>query len=163
MPQSPPATRYANVRRSPRFGFDALVKLLVPQLDQLQELWCRSTDLCQDGIGLNLIAGDLKQDGAVSLQIPLPAQAAVGLRASLRYRIGRRCGFAFLDLDEGQQSAIRKACETLARSQSRMNTSAFRERLPASQAAVAAPLLSGASDLWQDFILRWAAWSVRRR
>ncbi len=117
MPQSPPSARYPNVRRSPRFTFDALVKLLVPQLDQLQELWCRSTDLCQDGIGVNLIAGDLKPDGPVSLQIPLPAQAAVGLRASLRYRTGLHCGFEFLDLNEGQRNAVRTACEALARSQ----------------------------------------------
>jgi len=116
MPESPPATRYPNDRRSRRFEFDALIKLLVSQLDQLQEFWCRLTDLCQDGIGVNLIADDLKPDGPVSLQILLPAQPAIGLRASLRHRTGLHCGFEFIDLNEGQKSTIRIACEALARS-----------------------------------------------
>jgi c-di-GMP-binding flagellar brake protein YcgR len=124
MPQSPPAGPYPSPRRSPRFVFDALVKLVVGPPDKLQQLWSRSTDISQGGIGVNLTAGELRQEELVSLQIPLPEvplpkQHSVDLRASVVYRIGRHCGFEFLDLNEGQQTAIRTACEALARSQPR--------------------------------------------
>lgn len=118
MPASESSGPFLHRRRSPRLPFDALVKLVGHHVDSSQELWCRSTDLCHEGIGLNLIAGDVQPDEPVSLQIPLPAQNAVDLRASLRYRIGQHCGFAFLDLSEGQRTAVTMACEALARSQS---------------------------------------------
>ena len=117
MPESSSVGRYPNVRRSPRFAFDALVGVVVPQPDKPQQFWSRSTDISQGGIAVNLIGGDLKPDELVSLQIPLPKQLVAGLRASVRYRMGLHCGFAFFDLNKDQQSALRIACEALARSQ----------------------------------------------
>jgi len=118
MPQSPPAGPYPNPRRSPRFTFDALVGVVVPQLDNSQQFWSRSTDISQGGIGVNLIGGDVNSAEVVSLQIPLPKQQTADLRGAVRYRIGLHCGFEFVDLDEGQRSAVRSAYNALAKSQS---------------------------------------------
>lgn len=118
MPQSPPAGRYPHARRSPRFTFDALVGLIVGQPDKPQQFWSRSTDISQGGIGVNLIGADLKLDQLVSLQIPMPKSLSAGLRASVRYRVGLRCGLAFVDMDENQKSTLRLTCEALANSQS---------------------------------------------
>ena len=127
MSQPPSVGPYPTPRRSPRFAFDALVKLVVGPLDNPQQLWSRSTDISQGGIGVNLTAGELKLDELVSLQIPLPEiplpkQHSVDLRASVRYRVGVHCGFAFLELNEDQQTAIRTACDALARAQPRIRT-----------------------------------------
>jgi len=116
MPQSPPAA-YPNTRRNPRFAFDALVGLVVPLPDKTQPVWSRSTDISLGGIGVNLIGGDPNPDEVVSLRVPLPEQHSVELRASLRYRIGEHCGFAFVDLRNGQWNAVKVACEALSRSQ----------------------------------------------
>lgn len=118
MPQAPPAGRYSNVRRNPRFAFDALIGVVVSQRDKPLQFWSRSTDLSQGGIGVNLVEGDVKTDQLVSLQIPLPKQLSAGLRASVRYRIGQHCGFEFVDLSKDQRSAVTVACEALARSHS---------------------------------------------
>ena len=127
MPQPPSVDPYPTPRRSPRFAFDALVKLVVGPLDKPQQLWSRSTDISQGGIGVNLTAGDLKLDELVSIQIPLPEislpkQRSVDLRASVRYRIELHCGFAFVELNEDQQTAIMTACDALARAQPRSRT-----------------------------------------
>ncbi len=114
----PPHAAHPIRRRDPRYVFDALVGLVI-RPEKLPHFGSRSTDISQGGIGLNLIAADVKPDEVVSLQIPLPKQHSVQLRASLRYRIGLHCGFAFVDLDEGQRSALKMACEALAGSQSR--------------------------------------------
>jgi c-di-GMP-binding flagellar brake protein YcgR len=79
-------------------------------------------DISQGGIGVNLIGGDVNPDEVASLQIPLPKQHTVDLRGAVRYRIGLRCGFEFLDLKESQRTAVSMACETLARSQRRSGT-----------------------------------------
>jgi c-di-GMP-binding flagellar brake protein YcgR len=118
MPPAPPSGRYANTRAIPRFAFDALVGVVVSQPDKPRQFWSRSTDISQGGIGVNLIGGDLNPDEVASLQIPLPKQHPVEFRGAVRYRIGRHCGFAFIDLSEDQQRAVRMACNALARSQS---------------------------------------------
>jgi c-di-GMP-binding flagellar brake protein YcgR len=119
MPPAPHSGRYANTRASPRFAFDALVGVVVSQADNPGQFWSRSTDISQGGIGVNLIGSDVNTDEVVSLQIPLPKQNPVALRGGVRYRIGRHCGFEFVDLDEDQRHAVRLACEALARSQTR--------------------------------------------
>ena len=115
MAQSPPAGRFPHARRSPRFAFDALVGLIVRQSDTPEQFWCRSTDLSEGGIGVNLVGGDLKPDELVSLQIPLPKQLSAGLHATVRYRNALHCGFEFADLSEDERSAVSAACDTLAR------------------------------------------------
>lgn len=118
MPPAPPAGRYANTRASPRFVFDALIGVVVPQHGKARQFWSRSTDISEGGIGVNLIEGELNPDEPVSLQIPLPKHHPVELRGSMRHRIGLHCGFAFVDLSQDQRSAVRMACNALARSQS---------------------------------------------
>ena len=119
MPPAPPSDPYANTRASPRFAFDALVKVVLPQSDKPRQFWSRSTDISQGGIGVNLIGDEVKPDELASLQIPIPKHHPVELRASLRYRNVLHSGFEFVALDEGQRTAIRTACEALARSQLR--------------------------------------------
>lgn len=114
----PPHPAHPIRRRDPRFAFDALVGLVI-RPEKPPHFGSRSTDISQGGIGLNLIAADVNPDEVVSLQIPLPKQHSVQLRASLRYRIGQHCGFAFLDLSQGQETALRLACDALAESQLR--------------------------------------------
>lgn len=116
MPQPPPVDSHSGRRRSPRFAFDALVRLGFRPRDNRQPVWCRSTDICHDGIGMDVLAGELNPDELVLLQIPLPKQAPADLEACVRYRNGLHCGFAFVGLNEGQRDAIRTACEALARS-----------------------------------------------
>ncbi len=114
----PPQAAHPIRRRDPRFAFDALVGLVIgPQ--KPPHFGSRSTDISQGGIGVDLIAADVNPDEVVSLQIPLPKQHSVQLRASLRYRIGQHCGFAFLDLSERQRNALKMACDALAGSRSR--------------------------------------------
>ncbi len=114
----PPHAAHPIRRRDPRFAFDALVGLVL-RPEKPPHFGSRSTDISQGGIGLILIAADVNPDEVVSLQVPLPNQHSVQLRASLRYRIGQHCGFAFLDLSEGQRIALRMACDALSGSQSR--------------------------------------------
>lgn len=119
MPPAPHSGRYANTRASPRFAFDALVGVVVSEDVKPRQFWSRSTDISQGGIGVNLIGGDVDPDEVASFQIPLPKQHPGTLRGAVRYRIGRHCGFEFVDLDEDQRHAVRLACEALARSQRR--------------------------------------------
>src|SRR5690348_16831844 len=73
MAQAPPSGLYPNVRRTPRFAFDALVGVVVSQPDKPRQFWSRSTDISQGGIGVNLIGGDVNPDQVVSLQTLFPS------------------------------------------------------------------------------------------
>jgi hypothetical protein len=68
-------------------GFRPLVALVADEPHTSRQFWSRSTDISQGGIGLNLLDGEVTPDGIVSLHVPLPKET-IGLRASVRYRIG---------------------------------------------------------------------------
>ncbi len=117
MPLPGSTDAYPIQRRSTRFAYDSLVRLTLAGPKADQQLWARSTDICLDGLGVELTAGDLSRHEFVSLQIPIPSLHRADVRASVRYQKGQHCGFAFAGLKESQRKAIRITCEALARSQ----------------------------------------------
>lgn len=101
-------------RRYPRYPMDIRVSAKVFRADNPVELWGRSIEFGQDGIGVTL-TGELQTGEVATLELTLPASTSpLKLRALVRYRDGLRHGFEFLARDEIQREVIRRACEVLA-------------------------------------------------
>jgi len=101
-------------RRFPRFPMDVRVSAKVFRVDAPIELWGRSIEFGQDGIGVTL-TGELEPGEVATLELTLPANSLpMKLRALVRYRDGLRHGFEFLARDEVQREAIRRTCELLS-------------------------------------------------
>ena len=101
-------------RRYPRYPMDIRVSAKVFRVDNPIELWGRSIEFGQDGIGVTL-TGELQTGEVATLELTLPASPTpLKLRALVRYRDGLRHGFEFLARDEIQREVIRRACEVLA-------------------------------------------------
>ncbi len=101
-------------RRYPRYPMDIRVSAKVFRSDSPVELWGRSIEFGQDGIGVTL-TGELETGEVATLELTLPASTTpLKLRALVRYRDGLRHGFEFLARDEIQREVIRRACEVLA-------------------------------------------------
>jgi len=93
---------------------DIRVSAKVFRTDAPIELWGRSIEFGQDGIGVTL-TGELEAGEVATLELTLPASTSpLKLRALVRYRDGLRHGFEFLARDEIQCEVIRRACEVLA-------------------------------------------------
>jgi len=90
-PARPTATR-----RFPRFPLDIRVSAKVFRSDAAIDLWGRSIEMGQDGIGVTL-TGELDVGEVATLELNLPATSTpLKLRALVRYRDGLRHGFEFL-------------------------------------------------------------------
>jgi hypothetical protein len=90
------------------------VSAKVFRADSQVELWGRSTEFGQDGIGVTL-TGSLDVGEVATLELTLPASSTpLRLRALVRYRDGLRHGFEFLARDEIQRDAILRTCELLS-------------------------------------------------
>jgi hypothetical protein len=77
------------------------------------ELWGRSIELGQDGIGITL-TGQLEPGEVATLELTLPASGTpLKLRGLVRYRDGLRHGFEFLARDGAQHELILRTCELL--------------------------------------------------
>ena len=101
-------------RRFPRYPLDVRVSAKVFREDAPIELWGRSLEFGQDGIGITL-TGELKPGEVATLELTLPSGGApLRIRALVRYRDGLRHGFEFLARDAMQRDAIRRTCEFLA-------------------------------------------------
>lgn len=107
-PTGVPARRYR------RFPMDVRVSAKVFRPDAAIDLWGRSIEFGQDGIGVTL-TGELEPGEVATLELTLPLSATpLKLRALVRYRDGLRHGFEFLARDEIQREVIRRTCEILA-------------------------------------------------
>jgi len=101
-------------RRYPRYPLDVRVSAKVFRPEAPIELWGRSIEFGQDGIGVTL-TGELRPGEVATLELSLPgAGAPLKLRALVRYRDGLRHGFEFLARDTIQGEAIRRTCELLS-------------------------------------------------
>ncbi len=101
-------------RRFPRYAVDIRVSAKVFRPDAPIELWGRSIEFGQDGIGVTL-TGELAPGEVATLELTLPTSSTpLKLRALVRYRDGLRHGFEFLARDEFQREIIRRTCEVLA-------------------------------------------------
>ena len=110
----PSQTGPTPTRRFPRFPLDIRVSAKVFRADAQIELWGRSIEFGQDGIGVTL-TGELQTGEVATLELTRPASSApLKLRALVRYRDGLRHGFEFLARDEIQREVIRRACEVMA-------------------------------------------------
>lgn len=104
----------ASARRYPRFALDIRVSAKVFRPGAAIDLWGRSIEFGQDGIGVTL-TGELEPGEVATLELTLPASSVpLKLRALVRYRDGLRHGFEFLARDEVQRETIRRTCELLA-------------------------------------------------
>ena len=104
----------AGKRRYPRYPLDIRVSAKVFRNDLPVDLWGRSTEFGQDGIGATL-TGQLEPGEVATLELALPGIGTpLRLRALVRYRDGLRHGFEFLARDQKQLDAIRRTCELLA-------------------------------------------------
>src|SRR5262250_636793 len=101
-------------RRFPRYPLDVRVSAKVFRVDAPIEVWGRSIEFGQDGIGVTL-TGELVPGEVATLELTLPGTATpLKLRALVRYRDGLRHGFEFLARDTLQREAIRRTCELLS-------------------------------------------------
>ena len=103
----------ARKRRFPRYPIDIRVSAKVFRHEAPIELWGRSIEFGQDGIGITL-TGELEPGEVATLELALPGGAPLKLRGLVRYRDGLRHGFEFLARNEIQQDAIRRTCELLS-------------------------------------------------
>src|SRR6266567_6926227 len=104
----------ARKRRFPRYPLDIRVSAKVFRADAPVELWGRSIEFGQDGIGVTL-TGELQPGEVATLELTLPGNPKpLKLRGLVRYRDGLRHGFEFLARDEMQRDLIRRACELLS-------------------------------------------------
>jgi hypothetical protein len=101
-------------RRFPRYPIDVRVSAKVFRPDAPLEIWGRSIEFGQDGIGVTL-TGELQPGEVATLELTLPASSTpLKIRALVRYRDGLRHGFEFLARDEMQRELIRRTCEVLS-------------------------------------------------
>jgi len=101
------------LRRYPRYSLDVRVSVKVFRPNAPVELWGRSIELGQDGIGITL-TGQLEPGEVATLELTLPASSVpLRLRGLVRYRDGLRHGFEFLARDATQHQLILKTCELL--------------------------------------------------
>jgi hypothetical protein len=101
-------------RRYPRFPLDIRVSAKVFRPNAPVDLWGRSIEFGQDGIGVTL-TGELEPGEVATLELTLPASSTpLKLRALVRYRDGLRHGFEFLARDDMQREIIRRTCEVLS-------------------------------------------------
>jgi hypothetical protein len=101
------------LRQYPRYSLDIRVSVKVFRPEAPVELWGRSIELGQDGIGITL-TGQLEPGEVATLELTLPGSARpLKLRALVRYRDGLRHGFEFLARDATQQELIQRTCELL--------------------------------------------------
>jgi hypothetical protein len=101
-------------RRFPRYSMDVRVSAKVFRKDTAFEIWGRSIEFGQDGIGITL-TGQLEPGEVATLELTLPGSSTLlRLRGLVRYRDGLRHGFEFLARDELQRQAIQRACELLS-------------------------------------------------
>ena len=103
----------ARNRRFPRYPLDVRVSAKVFRHEAPIELWGRSIEFGQDGIGITL-TGELEPGEVATLELALPGGAPLKLRGLVRYRDGLRHGFEFLARNQIQQDAIRRTCELLS-------------------------------------------------
>jgi PilZ domain len=101
-------------RRFPRYSLDVRVSAKVFRTEAPIELWGRSIEFGQDGIGVTL-TGELQPGEVATLELTLPGNSTpLKLRGLVRYRDGLRHGFEFLARDEIQRELIRRTCELLS-------------------------------------------------
>jgi hypothetical protein len=104
----------AKKRRFPRYPLDIRVSAKVFRPAAPIELWGRSIEFGQDGIGVTL-TGELEPGEVATLELTLPGgNGPMILRGLVRYRDGLRHGFEFLARDAMQRVAISRTCELLA-------------------------------------------------
>jgi hypothetical protein len=114
VPRSTALPDPSKLRRFPRYPLDVRVSAKVFRADAPIELWGRSIEFGQDGIGATL-TGELQPGEVATLELSLPGQSApLKLRGLVRYRDGLRHGFEFLARDEIQRELISKACQLLS-------------------------------------------------
>ena len=102
------------LRRYRRYPLDIRVSVKVFRPEAPVDLWGRSIELGQDGIGITL-TGQLEPGEVATLELTLPASGTpLRLRALVRYRDGLRHGFEFLARDGAQHELILRTCEILA-------------------------------------------------
>jgi hypothetical protein len=105
---------WSKKRRFPRYPIDVRVSAKVFRDGTPFDLWGRSIEFGQDGIGVTL-TGQLEPGEVATLELTLPGSGTpLKLRGLVRYRDGLRHGFEFLARDDVQRKAIHKACEILS-------------------------------------------------
>lgn len=101
------------LRRYPRYSLDVRVSVRVFRPEAPVELWGRSIEMGQDGIGVTL-TGQLEPGEVATIELTLPASGTpLKLRGLVRYRDGLRHGFEFLARDTAQRELILRTCELL--------------------------------------------------
>ena len=100
-----------NRRKTPRFLFDARLKVTVLANAKKQELFGRVRDISENGVGA-VIADPLQSGQRVTLEFPVPAQPKpLVVNAVVSYRRGFHHGFELLALEAEQSAVIRKTCQ----------------------------------------------------
>jgi hypothetical protein len=102
------------LRRFPRYSFDARVEVSVFRDGLTIPLWGRTSEIGQDGLGATL-SGQVQVGEVVSIEFPIPAPPEViRVRGVVRYSDGLRCGVEFLVVTEEQKLTLRQVCVLLS-------------------------------------------------
>src|SRR5947199_10838647 len=113
-PPEPEKIDPSKQRRYPRYPLDVRVSAKVFRPEAPIELWGRSIEFGQDGIGVTL-TGELKAGEVATLELTLPGGGArLELRELGRGRDGLRRGFEFLARDAIRSDTIPSTCDLLA-------------------------------------------------
>ena len=108
------APAYRRARRYARYRLDVRIQDSVFREGTTTELWGRTSELGEDGVGATL-TGELKPGEVVSMEFSVPvAPFLIKLRAIVRYCHGLHCGFEFLKVTEAQRQTLSRVCEVLA-------------------------------------------------
>ena len=100
-----------NRRKSPRFLFDARLKVTRSANPKKQEVFGRVRDICENGVGA-VIADPLQSGEQVTLEFPVQVQQKpLVLHAVVSYRRGFHHGFQLLALEAEQSAVIRTICQ----------------------------------------------------
>jgi PilZ domain len=99
-------------RRFPRFRTDFPLIVRVLGQDGYLRVHGRCTEIAERGLGA-VTSAELVTGEIVSLELPIPANQRMELRAVVRHRMGFLHGFEFISLQPGQGDLIREFCDQL--------------------------------------------------
>jgi hypothetical protein len=101
-------------RRFPRYQVEVPFRVTAQRLQGDAVLWGRTLNFCEVGLGA-AIEGELSTNEFVSLRVKFSQYPVTSeIRANVRYRQGRICGFQFVNLSALQLAEVRACCRRLA-------------------------------------------------
>ena len=101
------------MRRSPRYGVDVRLRLIVSQSGNKMVVHGRGNDISENGMSI-FVAHDLEVGTRVEVEFTLPySRQPLRVGSTLRNRNGYRYGVEFMSLSPIQREEIIRLCKAL--------------------------------------------------